>query len=181
VRAGCLAASPASAARAFAAGNLVLVYPGSDRDTFRPFRARYRIELGGRVGFVRTALRARVPIVPVVSTGTHEQFVVLARGDALARALGLRRWLRTDVFPVALAVPWGLTSGFLPYVPLPARTTLAFAPALRWPELPPAAADDPAVVARCYAEVRDAMQSALDRLARDHRPWIGPRHRADAA
>ena len=63
----------------------MLVYPGSDLDTFRPFRDRDKIVLGGRKGFLELALRERVPIVPVVTAGTHEQIIVLTRGDRLAR------------------------------------------------------------------------------------------------
>jgi 1-acyl-sn-glycerol-3-phosphate acyltransferase len=169
---GMLRANESSARHAFAAGHCVLVYPGSDLETYRPFHQRGRIVLGGRKGFLRLALREGVPIVPVVSSGTHEQFVVLTRGDRLARLVGMHRWARTDVFPLVLAVPWGLTSGFVPYLPLPAQTTLAFAPALRWPELV-GRQDDAAVVERCYREVETAMQGTLDRLERGRRVWLG--------
>ena len=171
-RLGALRAGDASARRAFERGDLVLVYPGSDLDTFRPFRDRNRIELGGRHGFVRLALRERVPIVPVVTAGTHEQLIVLTRGDRLARALGMRRWGRTEVFPIVLALPWGLTTGFVPYLPLPAQTTLAFGEPIRW-DLPPEAADDPALVERCYEQVRAAMQASLDGITRGRRTWLG--------
>ncbi|HUJ61181.1 MAG TPA: lysophospholipid acyltransferase family protein [Kofleriaceae bacterium] len=168
-RLGMLRAGRDSAHHALAAGTCVLVYPGSDLDTFRRFRDRYRVVLGGRTGFIELALRERVPIVPVVSAGNHEQFVVLARGDRIARWTHAHRWARTEVMPLVLALPWGLTSGFVPYLPLPAQTTLAFLPAIAWPELPVSAADDPEVVARCYREVERAMQAELDRLARGRR------------
>jgi 1-acyl-sn-glycerol-3-phosphate acyltransferase len=170
---GMLRAHEDSARHAFARGHCVLVYPGSDLETFRPFHERGRIVLGGRHGFVRLALREGVPIVPVVSSGTHEQFVVLARGAWLARLLRMHAWARTDVLPLVLALPWGLTSGFVPYLPLPAQTTLAFAPALRWPGLGPDAADDPEQVERCYQEVQTVMQGTLDRLQRGRRAFLG--------
>jgi 1-acyl-sn-glycerol-3-phosphate acyltransferase len=169
---GMLRADEASARHAFAHGDCVLVYPGSDRETFRTFRERGKVVLAGRKGFIRLALREGVPIVPVVSAGTHEQFVVLTRGDRLARLLGMHRWARTDVFPLVLAVPWGLTSGFVPYLPLPAQTTLAFAPALHWPELV-GRQDDPEIVDRCYHEVERRMQETLDRLQAGRRVLLG--------
>jgi 1-acyl-sn-glycerol-3-phosphate acyltransferase len=171
---GMLRAHDESARHAFARGHCVLVYPGSDLETFRPFRERGRIVLGGRKGFVRLALRERVPIVPVVSSGTHEQFIVLTRGDGLARLLHMHEWARIDVFPLVLALPWGLTSGFMPYLPLPAPTSLAFAPPLRWPELGPEAADDPVIVDRCYHEVERCMQTELDRLEQRRRQGGSP-------
>jgi 1-acyl-sn-glycerol-3-phosphate acyltransferase len=168
-RLGILRAGHDSAQHAFAAGACVLVYPGSDMDTFRPFRDRNRVVLAGRKGFVKLALRAGVPIVPVVTAGTHEQLVVLSRGDQLARRLHAHTWARTEVLPIVLALPWGLTSGFLPYLPLPTQTTQSFLPAMRWPELGPDSADVPADVERCYHEVETAMQAELDRITHGRR------------
>lgn len=164
-RLGMLRAGHESAHRAFAAGGSVMVFPGSDLDTFRPFRDRNKIVLGGRKGFLRLALREGVPIVPVVTAGTHEQFVVLARGDRLAKLVHAHAWARTEVMPLVLALPWGVTSGFVPYLPLPAQTTVAFLPAMRWQACD---LSDPAVD-RCYAEVEDAMQHGLDALTHDRR------------
>ncbi len=172
-RLGVLRAGHASAMRAFEAGGLVLVYPGSDLDTFRPFRDRAKIVLGGRKGFIVLALRAGVPIVPVVSVGTHEQLVVLTRGDRLARALHAHAWARTEVMPIVLSFPWGVTSGFVPYLPLPAQTTVAFCEPIRWPELGPDDATSPEVLERCYREVESRMQAKLDELSRGRRFLIG--------
>ena len=175
LRLGILRAGHASAHHAFAAGSCVLVYPGSDLDTFRTFRERGKLYLGGRTGFIQLALREQVPIVPVVATGTHEQFVVLSRGDRLAKLVHAHRWLRSEVLPIVLALPWGITSGFVPYLPLPAQTTLSFLPPLRWRELGPEAANDPLVLARCYRDVETAMQAELDRLSAKRIPWLGQR------
>ena len=177
LRLGVLRAGHDSARRAFALGGMVLVYPGSDLDTFRPWRERSRVVLGGRKGFLQLALSSGVPIVPVVSAGTQEQFIVLTRGDGLARRLQLHRWLRTTVCPIVLSVPWGITSGFLPYLPVPAQTSLAFGAPITWPGLSARDADAPAVLDRCYAEVEATMQSMLDRLVEGRRPFLGaPRH-----
>jgi 1-acyl-sn-glycerol-3-phosphate acyltransferase len=150
---------------------LVLVYPGSDLDTWRPFRHRNRIELGGRTGFLKLALRERVPIVPVVSAGTSEQMVVLLRGERVARALGLKRLLRAEACPIMLALPWGITSGYLPYVPLPAQTTLRFGSPIRFAHVDPAQAEDPHTLERCYDEVRAQMQALLDSVTEGRR-WL---------
>ncbi len=170
---GALRAGHDSAHRAFERGGLVLVYPGSDLEDFRPWRERGRIVLGGRKGFLRLAIHEGVPIVPVVSAGTHEQLIVLTRGDRLARLLHMHWWARTFTCPIVLAVPWGITSGFLPYLPLPAQTTLAFGAPIAWPELSPRDADDPLVLERCYRQVETQMQSMLDELSRGRRPFLG--------
>ena len=175
LRLGALRAGHESARHVFERGGMVLVYPGSDLDVFRPWRERARVVLGGRKGFLRLALEERVPIVPVVSAGTHEQLVVLTRGDRLARLLHAHRWARADVFPIVVAVPWGITSGFVPYLPLPAQTSISFGAPLTWPNLSPGDAEDPAVLDRCYADVEGTMQTMLDRLYEGRRPFLGRR------
>src|SRR5512140_1548306 len=164
-RLGMLRAGHESARHVFAAGGCVLVYPGSDLDAFRPFKDRNKVVLGGRKGFLKLALHEQVPIVPVVSCGPHEQFVVLTRGDRLARILHAHAWARTEVLPIALSFPWGLTSGFVPYLPLPTQVSMTFGAPMSWPELGPSAADDEAALERCYREVESCMQGMLDRLS----------------
>lgn len=175
LRLGMLRASSESARHVFAAGGLLLVYPGGDLETFRPFADRGRVDLGGRTGFIELALRERVPIVPVVSAGAHEQLIVLTRGDRLARLVRAHAWARTDVFPLVLALPWGLTSGFMPYLPLPAQTEVTFGAPIRWPALGPGDAERPEVVQRCYDEVESRMQAMLDRLMEGRRFLLGRR------
>ncbi len=172
-RLGMLRAGHDGAHRALAAGHCVLVYPGSDLDAFRPFRERSKIVLGGRKGFLKLALRERAPIVPVVSVGTHEQLVVLARGDRIARLTHAHAWARSEVLPIVLSLPWGITSGFVPYLPLPAQTTVAFGEPIVWPELGKESAEDPDVLARCYAEVESRMQTMLDQLSEGRRFLLG--------
>jgi 1-acyl-sn-glycerol-3-phosphate acyltransferase len=174
-RLGILRAGHDSARHAFDAGGCVLVYPGSDMDTFRPFRDRNKVVLAGRKGFLKLALRSGVPIVPVVTAGTHEQLIVLRRGDQLARRLHAHRWARTEVLPIVLSLPWGLTTGFLPYLPLPAQTTVSFLPAMRWPELGPANAEVAVDLERCYREVEAAMQAEMDRITQGRRWLLGQR------
>jgi 1-acyl-sn-glycerol-3-phosphate acyltransferase len=162
-RLGILRAGHDSARHAFAAGQLVIVYPGSDMDTFRPFRDRAKIVLANRQGFLRLAQHEGVPIVPVVAAGTHEQLVVLARGDRLAHRLHAHAWARTEVLPIVLALPWGITSGYVPYLPLPAQTTLSFLPPMTWP--------DSIGLDQRYRDVEYAMQDELDRQY-DGRRWL---------
>lgn len=173
-RVGGLRAHPDAARLGLDAGGLVLVYPGGDVDTFRPFTERNRICFGQRKGFIKIALRAGVPIVPVVSVGAHEAWLVLTRGEKIAAALDFKRRLRTEVFPIALALPLGLTSGFLPYLPLPAKMDIRFLPPIRWKKLKPKHAEDEAVLQRCYDEVVGAMQTTMDEMvAKRKYPVIG--------
>jgi 1-acyl-sn-glycerol-3-phosphate acyltransferase len=170
---GILRATPESASVALARERLVMVYPGSDLDSWRPFHHRGKVQLAGRKGFLRIALRERVPVVPVVSVGTHEQFVVITPGESIASRLRLQQRLRTRAFPIVWALPWGVTSGYVPYLPLPAQTTIAFGEPLVWPSFGPSDADRPEIVDSCYRQVQDAMQTMLTDLERGRVPWIG--------
>jgi 1-acyl-sn-glycerol-3-phosphate acyltransferase len=172
-RFGFLSASHESSRRVFALGKIALVYPGSDNDSMRSFFHRDRVFLGGRTGFIRLALRERVPIVPVVSAGAQETYIVLTRGARLAKAMGTERWLRSSSFPIVLSWPLGLTSGWLPYVPLPSQITIRFGRKIEWPDLAPGQADDDEVVAACYREVHAVMQGMADSLYEGRVPWLG--------
>ena len=173
-RFGGLRAGHDAARKAFARGAMALVYPGSEYDSFRPWRERNRVVLAGRSGFIRLVLTSGVPIIPAVTVGAQEAFVVLTRGEGLARRLGLKRLLRANVAPFALALPWGLAPAVLPYLPLPTKIITRFGPPLRFDHLPAAAADDPRIVQECYETVEGVMQGMLDQLAAERRwPILG--------
>ena len=163
---GSVPASCDNATRLLERGDPVIAYPGGDSEDYRPWTERHRVELRGRTGFVRLALRQGVPIVPLVAHGSHDTIVVLARGDEVARRLGLRR-LRINVMPVVLGFPWGIAPVQLPTLPLPAKVTARVCEPIDWSDLGPEAADDPATVRGCYEEVLGRMQANLDELVID--------------
>ena len=173
-RVGCVRASRRNALGVLRRGGKVVVFPGGDLEAWRPWRERHRVDLAGRKGFVRLALQARVPIVPVVSIGGHETLFVLARGRRLARALGLGRFLRTATFPVSLALPWGLAVGPVFHFPLPAKCRVRLLEPIPVDAWPAEAADDPEVVQELYSRVEQALQEGMGALAADRRlPVIG--------
>lgn len=166
-RVGALPAGHEVARSALAQGARVLVYPGGDLDAYRPWSRRHEIVFGPRRGFIRLALQAGVPIVPVVSIGAHESFFVITDGAEFARRSGLKGLTRMEVLPVIAGLPWGLWVGALPHLPLPTKMRLRVLPPLAWPSLDASAAEDPAKVERCFEEVRGVMQSALDQMRRE--------------
>lgn len=168
---GAVRASPGNAEAALERGIKVLVAPGGDIEAFRPWRERHRIKFADRKGWARLALRAGVPIVPVVFVGGHETFMVLHDGQPLARALRLKRFLRTDTCPLYLGFPWGLGVGPLFHFPLPAKCVARFLPAI---PVERGGQDDPEQVDALYDQVTGAMQAALDELAAERRlPILG--------
>ena len=168
---GMIEATWENAQAALGRGAAVLIYPGGDWETHRPSWHGHRIEFAGREGFVRLALAANVPIVPVVSIGGQETALFLTRGERVARALGLDRRFRLKVLPVSLALPWGLDVGdFFGHLALPAKITIQVLEPI---DLHGRFGSKPDVDA-VYETITELMQATLDALAAQRRwPVIG--------
>lgn len=169
-RAGFVPASRENAQAVLSAGGVTVVFPGGDHDAFRPWWQRNQIDFDGRTGYVRTAIEAGVPIVPVVSIGGQEDQIHLSRGEIIAKLLGLEKRLRTKYIPVTLGFPFGLTLAFPPNLPLPTKIeTRVLDPIDVIAEF----GDDPDI-AEVDQAVRERMQVAMDELARGRRfPVLG--------
>jgi 1-acyl-sn-glycerol-3-phosphate acyltransferase len=167
---GFVPADRASAREVLTSGAVTIVFPGGDYDTFRPTLKANVIDFDGRTGYVRTALEAGVPIVPVVSIGGQEAQFHLTRGEWLGRLSPLRKVMRTDLLPLTFGFPFGLTFAFPPNLPLPTKiVTQVLDPIDVTAELGP----DPDI-AEVDEVVRSRMQQALDDLARERRfPVLG--------
>lgn len=174
-RAGAIEAGREGAESILRQGGILIDYPGGDYEVFRPWWERNRVEFGGRLGFVRLALRTQVPLVPAVSVGAHETLIVLARGERIAKLLGFDRLFRIKVWPLVLGPPVGIVPGGIPTWPLPAKITVELCEPIDWTSrYGPEAAEDEVIVRRCYQELTDVMQAVLDRLAAERRfPVLG--------
>ncbi len=174
---GQMPASMDNARAALGAGSSVLLYPGGTYEVFRPWKDRNRILFKGRKGFIRLALEAGVPVVPVVGHGGHHTTFVLTRGERLVELLGLRR-IRMDGAPLLLQVPWGFSTPLTPGIPLPAQITVQVCDPLDWSDFGADDARDPKVLDRCYDEITSVMQSTLDDLVRENpHPLMSRFHR----
>jgi len=172
--AGAIAANPKNAAAALDKGAPVLVFPGGDLDACKPHARRYEIEFGKRRGFIRTAIRHGVPIVPVVSAGAHDSLYIWTDGRRIAEALSLPKFARSNVAPLGFALPWGLIAGIpLPHLPPPVKIHTRILPAID-PKLPASAANDDEAVEHVFEEVRRTMQNTLDDLRRLGRHGLFP-------
>jgi 1-acyl-sn-glycerol-3-phosphate acyltransferase len=170
---GVLPAAPDSISAALAAGHDVAVWPGGEVDSLRPWSQRDEAVLGGRTGFVKMAVRAGVPIVPVATVGGPDAMPVLTRGRNLAKAFQLDKLARIKVMPFAFELPWGIAPAMLPEIPLPAKIRTAFQEPVKVAR-DPKKADDEDYVERKYEEVRKSIQSGMDELAQRRRlPLFG--------
>lgn len=170
-RFGTVAASHENARKALDFGAAVLVYPGGDWEVNRPTWEGNRIDFAGRMGFVKLALDAGVPIVPIVSVGGQETALFLSHGDRLARFLRLDKLFRLKTLPVNLSLPWLVNVGdFLGHLPLPAKITVQVMEPINLRER----YGDSPDVRRIYDDITASMQDQLDELAAERRlPVVG--------
>jgi 1-acyl-sn-glycerol-3-phosphate acyltransferase len=170
-RFGTVAASHENARKALDAGAAVLVYPGGDWEVNRPTWEANRIDFAGRRGFIKLALDAGVPIVPVVSIGGQETAIFLTHGHRLAQLLRLDKLFRLKTLPVNLSLPWILNVGdFLGHLPLPAKITVQVMEPI---DLGERYGPDPDPH-EIYLDITSLMQDQLDELAAERRlPVLG--------
>jgi 1-acyl-sn-glycerol-3-phosphate acyltransferase len=158
---GIITADPNIAKAALGRGASVLVYPGGDVETHRPWTARNEIRFDGRKGFLRLAQEAGVPIVPVVAVGGQETFLPLTDGRRLAKTLRLDKLGRLKILPISLALPWVVNVGdMLGHIPLPAKIKMEILDPIDVSRFGPRADTDEA-----YQYVTGRMQEALTKLA----------------
>jgi 1-acyl-sn-glycerol-3-phosphate acyltransferase len=154
-------ACQADAARLLAHDQLVGVFPEGFKGVGKPFRERYKLQRFGRGGFVATALRAQVPIIPCAIVGAEEIYPKIADLKPLARLLG---------FPYFPVTPTWPMFGLLGLVPLPSKWMIAFGDPIRTDKYDPAQAEDPMSVFNLTDQVRETIQNMLYDLLRRRGP-----------
>jgi 1-acyl-sn-glycerol-3-phosphate acyltransferase len=164
---GLVAAHPANAQRLLRdEQRLVLVFPEGEKATRKLYWQRYRLRRFGRGGFVRTAMRAGVPIVPVALIGAEEAMPIFGHVPLLERLTGLL------YFPVNHAFPlFGPAAAFM-Y--LPAKVRIRFLEPVDLSRYGPDDADDIALVQRLTERIRMRIQEELEDLLLARRSvWFG--------
>ena len=164
---GLVPAHPANAQRLLRdEGRLALVFPEGQKASRKLYWQRYRLRRFGRGGFVKTALRAGVPIVPVAVIGAEEAMPIFAHVPVLQRLTGL------IYFPINHAFPqFGLAAALM-Y--LPAKFKIRFLEPLHLDGYGPEDADDLELVQSLAEDVRARIQAEIDRLLASRKSvWFG--------
>jgi 1-acyl-sn-glycerol-3-phosphate acyltransferase len=168
-----LPAAPDSISGALAAGHDVALWPGGEIDSLRPWTKRDEAILAGRKGFVRMAIKAGVPIVPISTVGGPDSMPVITSGRKLAKALQIDKLARIKVFPIAISAPWGIGPAMLPEIPFPTKIRTAFQEPITLSK-DAAKASDEKYVEKKYDEVQASIQRGMNALARRRRlPLFG--------
>ena len=172
---GILDAEKNSAFEALCEGCAVTVYPGGDRDNAKPFKDRNRIDFFGHTGYVRMALKARVPILPVVGVGGGESVFTATSGSWLADVTGISKRFKLHTWPIYWSFQFGWHFGHIPAlgIPLPTQITISVLDPIPTAIYPDDAASDNALVEQLNAQVIRAMQDETDRLIEGRIPVIG--------
>lgn len=166
-RLGCVRASQENAVRLLDRDELVAVFPEGVLGLGKLYRHRHKLQRFGRGGFVRLAMRARAPILPVAIVGAEETAPLLARLEVFFRGSGTTAGLPylpiTPLFP--LLGPLGL-------LPLPARWRIRIgAPIDVEASLP---SMDDVGVGQLAAQIRAQVQQQVDALVdeRGKQVWL---------
>jgi 1-acyl-sn-glycerol-3-phosphate acyltransferase len=145
----------ADARRLLRAGEMVGVWPEGFKGIGKPFSERYRLQRFGRGGFVATAMKAGVPIIPCSIVGAEEIYPKLADLKPLATLLGLPYFPVTPFFPLL---------GPLGAIPLPTKWRIDFGAPIRTDLAGPDAADDHGEVLEVAEDVRSTIQDTLNSM-----------------
>ena len=135
-------------------GELVGVYPEGYKGVGKGWKERYKLQRFGRGGFMETALRNRVPIIPVAIVGAEEAYPMIADAKFIARTFGFPYFPITPTFP--LLGPLGL-------IPLPSKWIIEFGDPIPMDDYPEDAADDAMLVFDLADRIRDTIQQMLYR------------------
>jgi 1-acyl-sn-glycerol-3-phosphate acyltransferase len=148
-------------------GQLVLIFPEGSKGPGKLYTERYQLRRFGRGGFVQTALRAGVPIVPIAVVGAEESMPIVYKSGALAKLLGL------PYFPItANMLAFGPVLGAVTY--FPAKFKLRVLPPVTFDEPPDQPRYSRSRVMDMSEAIRQQIQDALHDMLR-HRAsvWRG--------
>jgi 1-acyl-sn-glycerol-3-phosphate acyltransferase len=126
----------------------VLVFPEGVKGSGKTIYERYQLQKFG-TGFMRLALEAKAPIVPVGVIGCEETYPGILSLKKAARLVGAPYLPVTPFFPLL---------GPLGALPLPAQVTLRFGEPMKF-DLDPEAPD--AEIQKLVDQVRDALDGEI--------------------
>ena len=154
---GATLASGDDADRLLSAGELVAVWPEGFKGLGKPWRDRYKLQRFGRGGFVATASRSDVPIIPTAIVGSEEIYPMLFDLRVVARLLGFPYF---PVVPQMFALP---VLGPFALLPLPSKWIIEYGEPIDTGVLSAGLAEDPMALFDLTDQVRQRIQDMLHR------------------
>lgn len=172
---GIIEAKPSAALKALKEGYAVTVYPGGDKDNTRSFRNRNKIDFFDHTGYIKLAIQAGVPILPVVGIGGGETLFVLSSGQRFAKRNRVMRKMKVNSWPIYWSFPFGLHVGHGPNisVPLPSQMTMVVLPPYALDHYSIEDAKDPVLVENINQDILRLMQTEMDKYTKGRIPVLG--------
>lgn len=100
---GAISASREATLEALNENAPVLIFPGGNRQAFRPLKDRHTHSFPWAKGWADIAVQQQVPIIPIKFIGSHWVNPILFSSKALSNILVLPRLLKVTWFPVSIA------------------------------------------------------------------------------
>ncbi len=154
---GATLASGDDADRLLSSGELVAVWPEGFKGLGKPWKDRYKLQRFGRGGFVATASRAQVPIIPTAIVGSEEIYPMLFDLRIVARLLGFPYFpVVAQMFALPVLGPFAL-------LPLPSKWIIEYGDPIDTASFGSDLAEDPMALFDLTDQVRERIQQMLHR------------------
>jgi len=136
---------------------LVAVFPEGYKGVGKLFKDRYQLARFGRGGFVRMALKAKAPIIPVSIVGAEETYISIHKSNFMAKLTGF------PYFPISPTFP---LMGLLGLIPLPTKWYIDIGTPIPMDTHKANAANNMMLVSQLTDQVRNVVQEmVLERLS----------------
>ncbi len=137
---------------------LVSVFPEGYKGVSKLYKERYQLARFGRGGFIRMALKAQSPILPVAVVGAEETYMSIAKSDVIAKVIGFPYFPITPTFPLL---------GPLGVIPMPTKWYIDIGEPIPMDGYGPKADQNLMLVSQLTDQVRGVVQKMInERLAR---------------
>jgi 1-acyl-sn-glycerol-3-phosphate acyltransferase len=158
-RLGAVVGTPENCLQLLERGEAIMVFPEGHRGFIKPYSKAYQLQTFG-TGFVRLALQAKTPIVPVGILGSEEQSPGLYDAKLLGRLIG------SPAFPITVGFPW---LGPLGYLPLPVRYRIRFGEPIHLEGDPQ---EDDRSIEKMVERVKGRIAALLEEGLSERRGWF---------
>lgn len=153
---GAVEGHPSAAVALLSEGWLCMVCPGGAGEGFAPKGHKYRLLWQGHEGFVRSALRAGTPLVPLAVIGSDDFYRQVRSSEEMQRSLLGRLVRRLFGSKYVPPVYFGLGA-----LPLPVKLEFHLGQPMHL-DHPPEAADDDDLVAEIHGNFQQRLELLLD-------------------
>lgn len=158
-RVGAVVGTPENCQRLLATEQVIMAFPEGHRGFIKPYSKAYQLQRFG-TGFIRLALEAKAPIVPVGIVGSEEQSPGLWDSKFLGRLVG------APAFPITVTFP---LLGPLGFGALPVKYRILFGEPL---QLEGNTDSDDEAIMRDVDRVRDRISLLLEEGLAQRRHWF---------